>query len=450
MSGSYRAKYLPQLKGPAAWAEILQLRPNFGQCQGEVSADMVIIGAGFAGLTCAYRALELEPRLKIIILDALEIAHSSTGRNSGFMIDLPHVLTSNNYESAAQSHDASDRLTALNRQAIAYAKAMVEDFDIPRDYFDQAGKINGAASAYADAHNQNYAAMLAKKGEPFERLDAKAMQQITGSSHYRSGLYTPGTVMLQPAGYIRALTEGLARRAGIFEFSPVRRFCKEGGAWQVFTPQAKISAKQVVLANNGHLASFGIQERHLMQVFLFASMTQRLDKEALRALGGQARWGVTPSDPMGTTMRKIDCKLGGQRIITRTCALLKSDMAISDQAVARAGRVHARKFAQRFGQLKGVQQEYQWSGHLCLTMNDVSLVQEVEQGPFTAAVQNGLGTARGTLTGIAAAEMALGATSEIGDFFAGEDAPQRLPPEPWRGWGANAYMRYKEWRAKEE
>lgn len=47
--------------------------------------------------------------------------------------------------------------------------------------------------------------------------------------------------------------------------------------------------------------------------------------------------------------------------------------------------------------------EYEWAGHLCLSQNGVSVTGEVDGGLFSACVQNGLGTARGTLTGIAAA-----------------------------------------------
>jgi glycine/D-amino acid oxidase-like deaminating enzyme len=41
-------------------------------------------------------------------------------------------------------------------------------------------------------------------------LDAQAMRAHR-VRHYVSGLYTPGTVMLQPAGYIRGLAAGLKR-----------------------------------------------------------------------------------------------------------------------------------------------------------------------------------------------------------------------------------------------
>ncbi len=65
-------------------------------------------------------------------------------------------------------------------------------------------------------------------------------------------------------------------------------------------------------------------------------------------------------------------------------------------------------------------------------------------------VQNGLGTAHGTLTGIAAAETALGQHTAITAHFAAEAAPRRLPPQRLSTWGANAYLRWKERRARAE
>jgi hypothetical protein len=74
----------------------------------------------------------------------------------------------------------------------------------------------------------------------------------------------------------------------------------------------------------------------------------------------------------------------------------------------------------------------------------------VAQGVTTACVQNGLGTARGTLTGIAAAELALGQQSQVTAHFTNEAAPRSLPPQPFATWGANAYLRWKEHRAGAE
>lgn len=200
---------------------------------------------------------------------------------------------------------------------------------------------------------------------------------LTGSRHYLSGLFTPGTVMLQPAGYIRALAQGL-RAAGvrIAETSPVLRLARQGAGWQLVTPHGRIAAGKVILANNGQIESFGFGRGRLMHLFLYASMTADLGPEALGALGGAPRWGITPSDPMGTTMRRIDGPQGGNRLVTRTCATFEPGMEASEAALRRTAAVHRRKFAERFPALGAVRMEFSWAGHLCLSRNGVAMMRE--------------------------------------------------------------------------
>ncbi|MEZ5754565.1 MAG: FAD-binding oxidoreductase [Paracoccaceae bacterium] len=442
-----QARRTPVQKGTAAWSAILPGQPAPIPLQGDITADFAIIGGGFAGLSAAQALRALNPGARIAVLEAGRLAEGASGRNSGFMIDLPHELTSDDYA----GHGDDRAMIALNRQAIDFARTAVEEFGIDRNYFDPTGKINGAASEAADALNRSYARHLAGLGEPSQHLDAEAMAEVTGSRHYVSGLYTPGTVMLQPAGYIRGLGEGL-RRAGVVvcEKTPVTGIIRQGASWQVTTPTGRVTAGRVILANNGHLESFGLARHRLMHVFLYASMTVELDAAAQRALGGHPRWGVTPADPMGTTMRRIDSGQGGHRIITRTCATFAPGMEPTRASLTRAAAVHRRKFEDRFPQLRGLAMDYTWAGHLCLTKNAVSIMRELDTGLYAAAVCNGLGTARSTLTGMAAAELASGRQSALTAHFLAEAEPARLPPEPLATIGANAYLRWKEWRAGRE
>lgn len=439
----YRARRLPVHRGVAAWRAILPAAPAFPTLTGKHTADVVVIGAGFAGLSAARRILQIYPSLRVTVLEAGRVAEGAAGRNSGFMIDLPHELTSSDY--AGSGDDRA--MIALNRHAIGFARAAVHDYDIPAAYFDPVGKINGAVSAQAAAHNLSYAQHLETLSEPYEMLDAAQMQAITGSCYYHSGLYTPGTVMLQPAGYVIGLAKGLSQSASLYENSPVTELRKAGSDWIVTTQSGAITTPRVILANNGHLESFGLAAGRLMHLFLYASMTPELPQDALK---GQARWGITPSDPMGTTVRRIDSAQGGNRIVTRTYATLRSGMEASARDLSRATSLQREKFDRRFPELAGLAPEYEWAGHLCLSLNNVSVVGEQDTGLFAACVQNGLGTARGTLTGIAAAELALGETSEVTQFFGQEPAPRCLPPRPFRDIGANAIIRWKERQASEE
>lgn len=443
----YQARRKPVHRGPAAWSAILPGQPAPVPLAGDRTADVAIIGGGFAGLAAARRLRQIDPTLKVAVIEASRLAEGASGRNSGFMIDLPHDLTSDDYA----GHGDDRAMIALNRQAIAFARGAVEDYGIRADYFDPVGKVNGAASDTADTLNRSYADHLTTMGEPSERLDSKAMEALTGSRHYVSGLYTPGTVMLQPAGFVRGLGEGL-RAEGVLvcENTPVTGFAQRGEGWTLTTPQGTVSAGKVILANNGHLESFGFAANRLMHVFLYASMTVDLPSETLKTLGGRPRWGITPSDPMGTTMRRIDGPLGGNRIITRTCATFEPGMEPTEFTLRRTTAVHARKFADRFPALAGVKQEFTWAGHLCLTRNGVSVARELEPGLYAATVCNGLGTARSTLTGIAAAERAMGLRTDVTRHFDRDTDPSRLPPRPFSTIGANVFLRWKEWRAGRE
>ncbi|WP_127557882.1 NAD(P)/FAD-dependent oxidoreductase [Nioella ostreopsis] len=440
---SHHARRLPVHKGPAAWSAILPGQPAPVPLSDNITADVAVVGAGFAGLSAARRLLQLDPTLKVVVLDAGRVAEGAAGRNSGFMIDLPHDLASDDY--AGSGDDRA--VIALNRQAIAFALSAAEEYGIPRDFADPVGKVNGAASAAGHAHNESYAKHLSTLGEASEMLDAKAMEELTGSAYYLSGLYTPGTVMLQPAGYIRGLAEGLKAKAAIHENSPVTGIARIGNDWHVGTAHGSVTAPRVIMANNGQLESFGFARNRLMHIFLYASMTPVLPEGAVK---GADRWGVTPSDPMGTTMRKISGAQGGSRIITRTAASFKPGMVASDAAMRRARRIHDQKFGNRFPDLRGLEMEFTWAGHLCLSRNSVSVTGELEEGLYAACCQNGLGTARGTLTGMGAAEMAMEVDSDITRALRAEPDPTRLPPRPLSDIGANVFLRWKEWRAGAE
>ena len=363
------------------------------------------------------------------------------------MIDLPHNLASDDY---AGSPEADRIQTEMNRAAIAFAANAKDEFAMPDEALVRSGKINAAATEKGERHNLDYARHLAALDENSELLDARQMQEICGSDYYRHGLFTPGTAMLQPAQYVRVLTAGIADSgANIHEDSPVLSLEKTGINWLAKTSKGSVEAPKVIMAVNGHAESFGLYKRRLMHVYLYASMTRTLTDEETRALGGAARWGFTPADPMGTTVRKIS-GMGGTRIIVRNRFTWAPSRKVDEIKMKGIGVVHDRSFKARFPNLANVKMEYRWGGLLCLSWNNVSAFGEVEEGLISACCQNGLGAAKGTSNGMLAAELASGIASPHLIHLQSEAAPRKLPPEPFASIGANAYMHWSEMSAGAE
>lgn len=337
----------------------------------------------------------------------------------------------------------------MNRTAIAFAKDVAEDCALPQEMFDPVGKINAAATRAGDKHNRDFASHLERLGEPHTLYSRAEMLAITGSPHYTSGLYAPGTVMIQPAAYIRALSARLSAAISVFESSPATGFEKQDNGWAVGTPKGRISTGSIILANNGHLESFGFYQRRLMHICLYASMTERLSPEQVKRLGGTPRWSVTPADPMGTSVRRISGSYG-DRILVRTCSSFHPTLETSPMRLRNAGWVHDRKFKERFPQLGDVRMEHRWAGMLCLSRNGSAAFGELDQGVYSACCQNGLGIARGTLQGMGIAELVLNGGSDIASHFLVQPMPPKLPPEPFASLGANTYLMWKEWRSGKE
>ena len=95
--------------GPAAWNRLLPDSPPPQPLEKQITAEWVVIGAGFAGLSAARRLSQLCPGDRIVVLEASRVAEGPAGRNSGFMIDLPHDLSSSDYGGALEADVAADR-----------------------------------------------------------------------------------------------------------------------------------------------------------------------------------------------------------------------------------------------------------------------------------------------------------------------------------------------------
>lgn len=444
MAGVYRATALPRQPGVSGWVAMLPIRTPRPALQGRVTADVAVIGAGFAGLAAARRLSQLDPTLRVAVLEAGVVGEGPAGRNSGFIIDLPHEVSAESLGSDSADHARRDIFK--NRSAIALAQGMAEEHGWGAEVFNPSGRYSIARGAAGDHHLVDYAKQLTALGEPHRLLNASETAAFTGTFAFSSALFTPGTAMIQPADFVRRFADAFRAPVTVYEGSPVQSFERQGSAWLVKTDGGEVSAGKVILAVNGHAQSFGLLPRRLMHVFTYASLTQVFDPARL---GGQRDWAATPALPMGTTIRRLSGP-EGDRMLVRSRYTYNPSITVSAAALASAGLVHDRKLASRFPNLAGTPMQYRWAGAMALTWNSVPVVEEVEQGLWLAAGCNGVGATNATANGIVAAERCLGHQSDLSRDFEKAAAPQRLPPEPFATLGGKAALKWKEWRAGDE
>lgn len=425
------ATRIPSDPGGCGWYEILPSPPPARSLDHDITADWVIIGAGFAGLSAAHRIAAEAPGERVVVLDAQRVGWGAAGRNSGFVIDLPHNVQSEDYRGDASS-DLQE--IPMNRYAIDYARAMIDEYGL-QSCMSDVGRINAATGQAGLQALQSYGNHLQSLNEPFTRLDQNDLRDITGIDYYSGGIHTPGCLLIQPAAYIRGIANGLTSAVEIYENTPAQ-VIEAGDVKRVTTPGGVVQGKNVILTVNGHLGSFGIFSKRLMHIMLYASMTHVLNQEQKRQLGGNSEWGITPAHPMGSTVRRIR----EDRIVVRNWISYNPEMKSSTAQLRRAFKQHEKSFHRRFPMLPDVQMQYQWNGALCLSRNSVPVFGEVEKGIYAACCQNGLGASKGTLNGVLIADHAMGKSNAMIDTVLGNKKPAKLFPEPFMSLGAKARL----------
>ncbi len=437
--------YQPDL-GESGWLGILPKRYPQGCLEQDIEADYCIVGAGFAGLAAARRIRQLNKEANIVILEAGLVGSGPAGRNSGFMIDLPHQLSSSSYAGQVAS-DLRD--IQLNRKAIEFVKDMVKEYGLQEQAFRLEGKVNAAAGKSGVKANGDYARHLDNIGEACEMLTAADMQYLTGSEYYLGGLRTSGTAMIQPAMLIQDFATGLVTvsKCRLFENSAVVNMKKQGDRWRLSTAKGSVTAGKTILGVNGFIENFGYYHRRLIHINLYASMTRELNSAEISSLEGEPRWGLTPSDPFGTTVRHIS-ETGGHRIIIRNHFSYDPSLRLNSKNLEQAVKDHQKSFTARFPMLADIDMEYRWSGRLCLSRNHVWALGEVDENLYSACCQNGLGTTKGVVAGVVAAEIASESReNSLMNEYESESIPTKLLPEPFMTTGARSYLKLREWLA---
>ncbi len=257
---------LPNDDDSCGWYHNLPPPPPATPLTGEHGFDHVVLGAGFTGLAAARRLAEHLPEREIALIDAQRVGYGASGRNSGFIIDLPHSFADADHGGALARDRAEMR---LNNYAIETLRGLVETHGIDCQWGER-GKFHAAVEDKGRRDLDGFRRSLDRLGASYRDLDAAALSAEIGTGYYREAIHTPGCVLIQPAALARGLGATLPGNLRLFEDSPVTEL-DTGAEIVLHTPQGRIRTKSLLLTNNGFAGQFGFQGNRLIPIMTFGA-----------------------------------------------------------------------------------------------------------------------------------------------------------------------------------
>jgi glycine/D-amino acid oxidase-like deaminating enzyme len=429
-SSSSRTLDLPLDDNRNGWSAILPERQPQPALSGRHQADWLVVGAGYAGLAFARRVAEHRPSDHVILIDAGVAGDNASGRNSGFVIDLPHSVGS----SVAELRTAQNYKRLL-QSGTADLKELVSRYGIDCDWRAR-GKYHCAAGARLSSAMQDYVRELDVLGEPYELLDRTALSQRLGTAYYQTGIYSPSCVLLNPAALCRGLADHLPANVRLFERTPALKLdlgAKPGAR----TPDGEVTASRVMIATNGCAAQLPGFTNRLVGLATYATLTRPLSPEQRRRIGDPQDWGLTPVTAVaGATLRYTR----DHRFLIRQHVKHVPRFANSKLETSRRLPQHRALLLQRFPQLHDVEFEHTWSGLISFTRNGAPLWGRLASQVYAAVGCNGAGISKQSVAGSTLADLACGLDNPLIADMAALGRPSYLPPRPLLDLGVNAYL----------
>lgn len=391
--------------------------PAHPPLQGEVRADVGVVGGGLAGLSAA---LELAERgLDVVLLEAQTLGFGASGRNGGQAI---HGLACDQSVIEAQLGQAdARRVWDMTIEALDLMRDRIARHAIDCEW--QAGYLGLATSARKGRELAAWADRIERVyGYPLARIGPAEVRDWIASERFHSGVHDPRSGHLHPLKYTLGLG-GAAADAGvrIFEHTPATAL-EAGPPTRLRTPQGSVRARHVLLAGNVYLHGDGgglapSLAPRVMPVGTYIACSARLGRARAEAL-----------IPSRAAVCDTNFVLDYFRLTGDDRLLYGGRVSYSTVTPARLADRMRRRMLLSFPQLAEVPIEHAWGGFVDITMNRAPDFGRLPGAPQVLYLQgfSGHGLALTGLAGRLAAEAIAGDAGRF-DLFA------RLRHRPFPG-----------------
>ena len=369
---------------------------------GDVTADVVIIGAGYTGLSAA---LELaQAGYKVVVLEAETIGFGASGRNGG-QICTGFSSGQGKIEAQLGKADAK-RAFDLSEEAKRLMVQRIEDHKIACDL--QWGYLHCIPKPHQFSELEDWAKEYDELGYGGNTLLSKSeLEEKLGTRIYHGALREQGAGHVHPLNYCLGLAAA-AQKAGavIHTGSPVIEVNTGAQPW-ARTDAAKVSAKFMIIAGNAYLGRL-VKPLYgrVMPVASYILATEILGEQQARAL-------IRDNEAVANTKFIVDY----YRRSSDHRMLFGGRASYSGLTPPALGEYMRPRMTAVFPQLKDVKIDFAWGGFIAITSNRIPDCGRLSPTVYYAHGYSGQGVALSNIYGKLMAECVRG-VSERFDLLA--------------------------------
>jgi glycine/D-amino acid oxidase-like deaminating enzyme len=332
--------------------------------QGEMDADVAIVGGGFTGLWAAYHLLKADPGLTVIVLEGEAVGYGASGRNGGFGMTLVHRSLQ-----ALVGHLGRERALAIHRaaeEAVHTIQKVCDEENIGADLMPN-GLLTVSNTPLQDEHVRREAALARDLGiEDMRLLDRDEIQGRVHSETFRCALEERTCVLVNPARLVRGLKDAVIRAGGrVYEQTRMEELSQSQEGVSIRTRGGTVQARRALLATNAYSGSIPELRDRVTPFYSYILLSEPLSDEQWGRVGWDGREGM---EDRRTFLHYFRPTIDGRIMWAGRDAPYRPDGP--DPKYDRDERVFRRlekTFAWTFPQLLDVKFEYEWGGPVGVT-----------------------------------------------------------------------------------
>lgn len=379
------------------WEMTAPPAPATAALRGDIDADVVVVGGGFAGCSAALHLAEGGAR--VTVLEAVAIGFGAAGRNAGLVNAGMWVMPDAVIETLGPTH--GERLLSLLGNAPAQVFDLVKRHGMKCEA-EPVGTLHCAVGVKGMAEIAARAAQWQARGAPVRVLDAAEAAAKIGSSHFPGALLDERAGTIQPLAYVRGLaTAAIAAGAKIFTGSAATATERRGGRWRVETESGSVTADWIIVATDAYSKGPWMSLRTEQVHMAYFNIATKPLSDNLRHSILPERHGAWDTEMVLSHFRLDQA---GRLIVGSIGALRATGTGVH----RRWARAHLHRL---FPQLGDVEFDAEWYGNIGMTEEHLPRFHTLAPQVIAVAGYNGRGIAPGTVFGRELARVVLGAVS---------------------------------------